>query len=198
MRLPQHWCLVLVALPVLQGCGEKGREDARACWPTSQATAAPAGIPARPDGAILDEADILPPVQEAKLDAHLRDYLQKTGNMIMLVSLASLNGEKLEPFATRLFNQWGVGDAKTNRGLLVLVAPQERKVRIEVGCGLEAAIPDTVAGEIIGQNMLPAFREGDLQRGTLAGVDALEKRLASTKARGPTSQICQCLMRKAA
>jgi len=194
MRFPQRWRLVLLALPALTGCGAADGREANACRPAPKATVSPANIPMRPNGPILDEADILPASQEATLDAHLRGYFQQTGNAIVLVSVTSLNGQKLEPFATDLYNRWGIGDARTNRGLLVLVAPNERKVRIEVGCGLEAAVPDLTASEIIQRDMLPAFREGNLERGTLAGLDALEKRLAATTARGPTSEICKCLM----
>jgi uncharacterized protein len=196
-QAPQR-LLVLLVLTTAQGCSRPELAEHHGEQPPPSIVALATHIPVRPAGPILDEADILQAADEAKLDAHLRHYFDQTGNAIIVVSVRSLGGGEIEPYATTLFNSWGIGDAETQRGLLVLVAPNERKVRIEVGCGLEAAITNAAAGQIIEQDMLPHFRAGDLQEATMAGVKALETRLASITVRGPTSRICRDIMRKAA
>ena len=117
------------------------------------AQACSAAYPARPEGPILDEAEILSPRVEDALNGRLRDYSRSSGNSLMVVSVNSLNAKAIEAFATELFNYWGIGDSQTHRGLLVLIAPNERKVRIEVGCGLEPEIPDTMAADIIQKHL---------------------------------------------
>ena len=108
----------------------------------------------------------------------MRELNQRTGDTLVVVSVQSLTDEPIERYATTLFNAWGIGDARTDRGLLVLVAPNERKVRIEVGCGFESTVTDEIAAKIISDTMLPLYREGELSAGTLAGVDALLKRIS--------------------
>jgi uncharacterized protein len=157
--------------------------------------------PARPDGPVLDQADIFPAADEAKLDHRLTDYWKKTGNALVVVSVTSLEGQSIEDYAFGLFNQWGIGDANTDHGLLVLVAPNEHKVRIEVGCGLEGRITNDVAAEIISDGILPDYRNGDLEGGTLAGVDALIARLAAPAWANDdqrTTPICKAKAKRAA
>jgi uncharacterized protein len=151
--------LACVALAALLGC-----------------TAAHA-YPERPDQPVLDLADILPSTHEAALDQRLTTLWNTTGNALIVVSVNSLEGRSIEDYATGLFNEWGIGDAKTDRGLLVLVAPTERKVRIEVGCGLEGRITNEVAATIIRDAMIPRYKAGDLEGGTQSGVDALVAKL---------------------
>jgi uncharacterized protein len=181
-RLPA-FILALLVIPAAQGCS-RGEPANR--------------YPQPPDGPVLDLADILPAEDEATLGRHLRAYFNATGNALVVVSVVSLDGETIEHYATGLFNQWGIGDARTGHGLLVLVAPAERRVRIEVGCGLEAALPNDAAGAVIARDMLPRYRSGDLRGGTLAGVASLEQRLASARATGPTSPACTHMMKEAA
>ena len=160
-----------------------------------------ADLPERPIGPVLDQADILPPVDEALLDQRLRELMDRTGNALVVVSLKSLDGETIENYAYNLFNTWGIGDAKTDRGLLLLVAPAERKVRIEVGCGLETTISDVDAGRIIRNRITPVCSEGDLLAGTLAGVDALIERLTlrvPANDVGPQSAVCRRQLEEAA
>lgn len=194
MRTALTWLLALLVLPTSQGCGQQSKAN----QPEPPVVTLPEGIPGRPAGPVLDQADILKPTDEAALDRHLRDYFHSSGNALVVVSVVSLSGQSIDPFATTLFNSWGIGDEQTSRGLLILVAPNERKVRIEVGCGLEAAITNEIAGQIIQQNIIPLFKNGDLQGGTLAGVRALEDKLAMTTARGPTSPGCRKIMEQAA
>ena len=131
----------------------------------------------RPDAPVLDEADIFVPAAEAALDKDLTNYWRTSGVSLVLVTDASLDGESIEHVAYRTFEDLGIGDETRDCGLLVLVAPEEKMVRIEVGSGLENDISDVEAKRIIDNAMLPLYRTGDLAAGTLAGVDEL-KRLA--------------------
>ena len=158
-----------------------------------------AAEPSHPEVAVVDEADILTPTAEAKLDQRLTKFWNDTGNAVVVVSVTSLKGETIEKYAFDLFNQWGIGSSKDNRGLLVLVAPNDRKVRIEVGCGLESVITNDEAAEVIAKDMIPEFKQGDMAGGTLAGVDALVERLGETRKPGPpVSPICKAHMKEAA
>jgi uncharacterized protein len=150
---------------------------------------------------VLDEANILPPVDEARLDQRLRELWERTGNALVVVSVKSLGGESIENYAYNLFNTWGIGDTRTNRGILLLVAPSERKVRIEVGCGLETTISDVTAGRVIRDEITPDYAKGDLAGGTMAGVDELIERLTtpvSANDAGPQSAVCRRQLEEAA
>jgi uncharacterized protein len=150
---------------------------------------------------VLDLADILPAEDEAALDARLRRLWDETGDALVVISVDSLSGRSIEDFATDLFNTWGIGNDETDRGLLILVAPNQRQVRIEVGCGLESTITDELASDIIQQQMIPRFSEGELSAGTRLGADALIRRLALPKPAndsGPHSEACKAKARDAA
>lgn len=129
----------------------------------------------RPGGPVLDGADIFAPAAEAALDKDLTDYWHESGVALVVVSDASLDGETIEHVANETFNEWGIGDETTKCGLLVLVAPAEKMVRIEVGLGLEGDVSDVRAKRIIENTMLPLYRAGDIAGGTLAGVEELKR-----------------------
>ena len=174
----------------MPGCSAKAEDRAQ---PDTSAIAV-FSFPPRPDGPVLDQADIIPAREEKTLDLRLRELNQRTGDTLVVVSVQSLTDEPIERYATTLFNAWGIGDARTDRGLLVLVAPNERKVRIEVGCGFESTVTDEIAAKIISDTMLPLYREGELSAGTLAGVDALLKRIslpAPANDPGPHTEVCK-------
>jgi uncharacterized protein len=156
--------------------------------------------PPRPASPVLDLAEIFPAADEAALNERLAKYFDTTGNALVVVSVDTLNNQSVEDYATGLFNEWGIGDRKTDRGLLVLVAPNERKVRIEVGCGLEGIITDDIAKNVIEADMLPDYRQNRLEAGTLAGVDALIEDLKARAANdsGPHSPICKAQAKEAA
>ncbi|HEY1125043.1 MAG TPA: TPM domain-containing protein [Sphingobium sp.] len=186
MQLSLALAMALLLLPTAQSCTKAEQQPERP-------------LLAQPDGPVLDMADILPAEEEVAMDRHLRSYFARTGDAIVLVSVTSLQGRSVEDFAYNLFNQWGIGDAKTNRGVLLLIAPNERKVRIEVGCGLENPIGNDVAGRIVRHDIVPAFTKGDLKGGAQAGIAALEKQLAARSARGPVATVsCREAIRKAA
>ncbi len=139
-----------------------------------------AQLPARPEGPVADYADIIPASAEAQLDAKLRAWTQQSGRPIVVATVASLDGEEIEPYAVRMFETWGIGPADTDQGILLLVAPTERKVRIEVGYGLTEYVTDILSGRIIRNDITPRFKAGDFPGGIDAGVDALIAQLAKS------------------
>ena len=124
-------------------------------------------------GRVVDEAGILAPEAEAALTRDLEAHERATGNQVVVASLRSLQGLTVEEYANRLFRHWQLGRAKDDDGALLLVAPSERKVRIEVGYGLEGVLTDAAASTIIQSLILPRFRAGDLQGGVEAGARGL-------------------------
>jgi len=127
----------------------------------------------RPTGYVVDAADILPAGEEAALAARLQTLDQSTGTQLAVVTVPSLEGREIEDYGIGLLRAWGVGQADTDRGAILLVAPNERRVRIEVGFGLEPVLTDALTSTIIRREIIPRFRAGDLAGGTIAGADAL-------------------------
>lgn len=127
----------------------------------------------RPTGYVVDAADILPPGEEAALSSRLQALDQSTGTQLAVVTVPSLEGREIEDYGIGLLRAWGVGQADTDRGAILLVAPNERRVRIEVGFGLEPVLTDALTSTIIRREIIPRFRTGDLAGGTVAGADAL-------------------------
>lgn len=146
------------------------------------AAPAHAAYPARPDGPVLDEAGIIPDAREAAIDARLREYNAATGRAVVVATVDALDGETIEMYAANLFEEWGIGGAETDQGLLLLVAPNERKVRIEVGYGLTPYVTDILSGRIIRGDILPAFKAGDYPGGIEAGLDSLITQMDLTPA----------------
>ncbi len=116
-------------------------------------------------------ANILSPVTVADLERKLADLEQKSGIQLVVATVPSLGGDEIEPYANALFRAWKLGEAKKNNGVLLLVAPKERRVRIEVGYGLEGTLTDAVSSIIISNAIAPRFRAGDFNGGVTRGVD---------------------------
>ena len=127
------------------------------------------GLPS-PTGRVNDFADVLDPSVELELDRLLDDLETRTSSEVAVAVVRSLDGMSVEEYANRLFRAWGIGQARQDNVVLVLVAPNEREIRIEVGYGLEGILPDGLAGEIIRDQFLPRFRENDYAGGVRAGV----------------------------
>jgi len=122
-------------------------------------------------GRVVDAAHILSPVTIADLERKLADLEQKSGIQLVVATAPSLNGEEIEPYANALFRAWKLGEAKKNNGVLLLVAPKEHRVRIEVGYGLEGTLTDAVSSLIIANAIAPRFKAGDFDGGVTRGVD---------------------------
>lgn len=129
-------------------------------------------------GRVNDHARLLSPEQAAALEEKLRVYEAKTTNQIALLTVPSLEGEASEDFSIRVAREWQLGQEKRNNGVLIFIAAEERGIRIEVGYGLEGALTDAQSSIIIRNIMIPAFREGDFNRGIDAGVDAIQAAIA--------------------
>jgi len=124
-------------------------------------------------GRVNDRASLLSPAQASELEARLAAYESKTGHQLVLLTLLSLEGEPLEDFTIRVVEQWKIGRKGQDDGILLFVASQDRKVRVEVGYGLEGELPDALAGRIVREVVTPAFRRGDYAAGISSGVDAI-------------------------
>ncbi len=144
------------------------------------ATLAAANFPAL-TGRVVDDAHILSPITIADLERKLANLEQKSGIQLVVASVPSLDGEELEPYATTLFNTWKLGEAKQNNGVLLLIAPKERRVRIEVGYGLEGTLTNAVSSVILANAIVPRFNAGDYNGGVTRGVDDIITALAEWK-----------------
>ncbi|MBY0296896.1 MAG: TPM domain-containing protein [Methylobacterium sp.] len=129
-------------------------------------------------GRVVDEAGLLTAAQRADLDAKLKAHEDRTSDQVVVATVRSLQGTSVEDYANRLFRAWKLGQAKTNNGVLLLVAPAERKVRIEVGYGLEGALTDALSKVLIASSITPRFKAGDFAGGLSAGVDGILSILA--------------------
>lgn len=130
-------------------------------------------------GRVVDRADILSPVQEASLAAKSEALEREVGPQYVIVTVPSLDGRPIAEFGVDLGRHWGIGHKERNDGLLLIVAPAERKVRIEVGYGLERRVTDPFAATVIKDQMLPQFKDGRFPEGIGAATDALISRLRS-------------------
>ena len=135
-------------------------------------SAVQAALLPRPEGPVLDAANIIPAADEAALDAKLRAYNASTGRALLVVTVPSLDGQDVQTYGVQLGQTWGVGGKATDQGLILLVAPNERRLRFEVGYGLEQYLPDVLAGRIIRDIITPRFKAGDYPGGIAAGIDA--------------------------
>jgi uncharacterized protein len=122
-------------------------------------------------GRVVDAANILSPITAADLERKLADLEQKSGIQLVVATVPSLGGQEIEPYANALFRSWKLGDAKKDNGALLVVAPNERRVRIEVGYGLEGTLTDAVSSLIIRNAIAPRFKAGDFNGGVARGVD---------------------------
>ena len=124
-------------------------------------------------GRVVDQANILSPSTESKLAELLAEHERKTSNQVVVVTLASLQGYDIADYGVQLGRAWKLGQAGRNNGVVLIVAPAERLVRIEVGYGLEGALPDARASAIIQQEIIPRFRAGDMEGGVVQGTLAV-------------------------
>src|SRR5262245_22978148 len=121
-------------------------------------------------GRFVDAANLLDPADKQALIAELKALEDKSSDQVVVVTLPSLQGYAIEDYGYRLGRHWGIGTKQLNNGLLLIVAPKERKVRIEVGRGLEPILTDALSRIIIENAILPRFRAGDFVGGIKAGV----------------------------
>jgi uncharacterized protein len=126
-------------------------------------------------GRVVDNAGILSPQAQERLNALLAEEDKETGNQLVVATLKSLQGYTIEQYGYQLGRAWGIGQKGKNNGALLIVVPSEHAVRIEVGYGLEGELTDAQSKIIIDQFVLPAFRHGDYDQGVVAGTQAIIK-----------------------
>jgi uncharacterized protein len=133
-------------------------------------------------GRVVDDAEILQPATRDRLNTALKAHEQATGNQIVILTVPTIGDESIEEYATRVFENWKLGQKGKDNGVLLVVVPKDRKMRIEVGYGLEGTLTDVAAARIIRNVMTPQFRAGDYDKGLTEGVDAVVATLTGSKA----------------
>ncbi|MDB5181352.1 MAG: hypothetical protein JWP13_115 [Candidatus Saccharibacteria bacterium] len=133
-------------------------------------------VPTPPsDVPIVDQTNTLTAEQKAELASIIANERQHSGNQIGVLMIPSLEGEALEDYSIDAARQWGIGSKERNNGVLLLVVKDDRRVRIEVGYGLEGALTDIRSGQIIRDRMAPQFREGKYFEGIKLGLEGITK-----------------------
>lgn len=124
-------------------------------------------------GYVVDRAGLLSPGTRLKLEQFLKNFEKSDSTQLAVLTIPSLEGEALEGYAIKVAESWGIGRKGKDNGALLLVSKAERKVRIEVGYGLEGRLTDLLAGRIIDYEITPRFKEGDFDGGVIAGVASM-------------------------
>jgi uncharacterized protein len=135
-------------------------------------------IPLKPKGRVSDYTATLTPEEIRSLEDTLAEFERTTTNQIAVLLIPTLAGDSLEDYSIRLAEKWQIGQAGRDNGVILLLVMQDRKIRIEVGYGLEGVLPDSLAGDIIRQVIAPKFRQGQFHQGIRDGVGAI---MAATK-----------------
>ena len=145
-------------------------------WPAA-APAAPADDIPYLTGRVVDDANIVSAGERDRLTAMLKAHEEATTNQVVVLTVPTIGQTSIEEYAVKVFETWKLGQKGKDNGVLVVVVPQDRKMRIEVGYGLESALPDGACGEIIRTWMTPAFKAGNYDKGIEDGVAAIVARL---------------------
>ena len=149
-------------------------------WLALVALATPAAAQTFPQltGRVVDQADLLRPEQELDLKSKSEALEAQTGRQFVVATVNSLEGRTIEDYGYRLGRHWKIGDEKRDDGVLLLVAPNEKKVRIETGYGARVFLTDAVSSVIIRESILPRFKAGDMGGGIVAGADQIIKMMS--------------------
>jgi uncharacterized protein len=139
-------------------------------------------------GRIVDNAELMTPATRASLTAKLKAHEDKTGNQVVVLTIPTLGEESVDAYGVRVVEQWKIGKKGKDNGVLLLVVPKEKKIRIEVGYGLEGALPDAVASRIIRNVIAPPFKAGQFDQGMEAGVTAIIGALEGDAAATPADK----------
>jgi uncharacterized protein len=143
-------------------------------------------VPPLDNHRVHDDAGVLSPSTVSYLEQSLREFEDSTSNQIAILIFSSLEGESIEQFGIRVADAWKLGTQANDNGAILLVAVNDRKVRIEVGQGLEGPLPDAVCNRIIRNELAPSFRRGDYDGGIVSAIDAIRKAIKGEyKGTGP-------------
>ncbi len=143
-------------------------------------------IPEKPTGHVNDYANILDSATKANLETILLRFEEETSNQLVIATFNSLEGQTLEDFSIKLAQKWKIGTKKNDNGVILLVFKNDRQVRIEVGYGLEGALPDITCSQIIRYEIVPAFKEGNYNQGIINGITAI---INATKGEYKSSKV---------
>lgn len=156
--------------------------NAAAATTTPAAPAAPApGFPAL-TGPVVDQAALLSPAQEADIAALSETLERRTGDQLVVATVASLGGRTIDDYGRALARHWAIGQRGRDNGVLITVAPTERKVRIDIGYGLERILPHARAQQIVDRDLIPHFREERWSEGLRAGAGSIISTLIAAEA----------------
>jgi uncharacterized protein len=169
--------LLAFLLALVAGCGQQAPAKAQ---PQQQQAQPQLHFPAL-TGRVVDAAHLLAPADTKKIETISQDIEQRTKAQLVVATVASLEGQPISDYGLRLGRFWGVGRKGVNDGLLILVAPKERQVRIEVGYGLGRRVTNRFAAKVIDETLVPAFRDRRFGPGIAAASAAIEQRLLSAK-----------------
>lgn len=145
--------------------------------PLSSASAQPGPTFPALSGRVVDQGDLISAAKELELSEKLAALERDTTDQLVVVTVPDLQGYEIEEYGYQLGRAWAIGQQGKNNGALLIVAPKERKVRIEAGYGLEPVLTDALSAMIIQNDILPSFREGSFERGIEQGVDAIDRQL---------------------
>ena len=144
-------------------------------------------VPPPPDRRVNDHAGALTPADRDRLERQLAAREATSRNQVVVAVFRSLEGESLEDYSIRLAQAWRIGQKGLDNGVIFLVFLDDRKMRIEVGYGLEGSLTDAVSSSILGDVVAPRFREGRTADGIAAGLEAIDRALAGTYERPPSA-----------
>ena len=159
------FALALSLAPLMAGCGTGSAARAQ--------DAARPKAPIALTGRVVDNAGLLPATKRASLEQRLEALEKQSGPQLVIVTVPDLKGMAIEAFGRALGNGWGIGDMTRNDGVLLIVAPNERKTRIEVGTGLEGTITKALSQSIVDTDMIPHFKANEFEAGIEAGADRI-------------------------
>lgn len=149
-------------------------------------------VPDKPEGRVTDQTRTLTRNEIAAIEQKLAAFERETSNQIAVLLVPSLEGDSLEDYSIRLAEKWKIGQKGKNNGAILLIVKADRKLRIEVGYGLEGALPDALAGSIIRNEIAPRFKAGQFYQGIDAGITAImaatKGEYKATKKKGRSSQ----------
>jgi uncharacterized protein len=176
-RASRAWLAVAL---LLASCDRPAQTTAATDGNAAQ-LASPAPAPAAPSqpqfpartGRVVDNAELLTPDEEAELTRRLAMLEARTTDQLVVVTVPSLDGRTDDEYSDSLGNHWGIGQEDKDNGVILLVAPTERRTRIAIGYGLEAIISNQQAQQIIDRDLLPAFRDGRWKDGISSAVDSI-------------------------
>src|SRR5918994_7189059 len=124
-------------------------------------------------GRVNDYAGVISQDQVRSLESRLEQFEQETGHQVAVLTISTLDGEDIEGFSIRVAENWKIGKKGFDNGVILVVAVKDRRLRLEVGYGLEGVLPDAIANQIISEYIVPRFRSQDYGGGIVAGIDAV-------------------------